>query len=151
MISKIKKFIIDLLQSIKNSISKPSSVVPSADNEKNTLLVENTINVFRTINHLLPYKHNDKLTKLAMQLSETMVKQNDVMYDYKGLELRMKLNALGISYKNAYLMASYGKDDKQISRNIFASIIYRNILLSNNFDYIGVYVFNNYCAVILTR
>lgn len=150
MLSKIKNFIIDLLLSIKKYISKPTSLEPSTENEKNTLLIENTINVFRTINYLLPLKHNEQLKLLAKERTEKMVMQNEILYDYKGLELRLKLNSVGLHPINAYMMASYGKDDKQISRNILSSIIYRNMLLSSNFDCIGVYAFNNYCAVIIT-
>ena len=57
----------------------------------------------------------------------------------------------GISAQNNYMMVEYDYSNAEsILRKLLSTNIYRNILLSDNFDNIGVSVYNNYCTVLLT-
>ncbi len=153
MIEKLRIIIVNLLETIKSYIMPKQILIPHPDNKKTSFIVEKAISMFRSSNGLLPYVSNLQLESIAAEHSYEMAKQNRLLYDMKGVKIHFTLKSKGINCKNAFVMPSYTpheNDPDIFLRNITSNTIYRNLILSNNFFYIGVSVFNNYCTVIIT-
>lgn len=153
MIEKIKMLILNFLNAIKKSISPSKEIIPNPDNKSSSIYIEKSLNIFRNKNSLIPFIHNSSLEKIATEYSFEMAKSNRIMYDMKGLQLSYRLHKNNIFCKNMYLIPAHSYHEcntENFIRNILSDTIGRNTLLSDNFYYIGVAVFNNYCTVILT-
>lgn len=145
--------IVSLLETIKSYIMPKQVIIPHPDNKKNSYIIEKAIGMFRSSNGLIPFASNIKLENIAAEQSYEMAKENRLIYDMKGMKIQFMLKQQGINCKNAFLIPSFTpheNDPESFLRNITAHTIYRNLMLSNNFFYIGVSVFNNYCTVIIT-
>jgi hypothetical protein len=153
MIEKIKFLILNFLNAIKSSIMPSKDLIPNPDNKTTSIFIEKSINTFRNRNSLIPFIHNNSLEKITIEYSYDMAKKNRIVYDMKGLRLSFMLYQNNIFCKNVHLIPVYSQHEcspDDFTREILANTISRNILLSDNFYYVAVAVFNNYCTVILT-
>lgn len=153
MIEKIKKWIANFLLAIKNFLPSKNNEVPppSEQNSNQTVFVESSINYFRNKNFLYKYGFSTKLKSIAEKHAAEMAKQNRLIYTLNGLSLGFGLLKEGVKTKNHYMMITHNTPDSEgIVRKILSNNVYRNLILSDSFCYIGVSVYNGYCAIILT-
>ena len=151
MFKIIKIFFIKLLIAIRKNISPNTNLQPNENNQKDSQFVEKSINAFRNRNCLIPFIHKDILKNICKKHSEVMFAKNQLIYDYKCMRISMALHAESIFCKNSYLFVAYDEySADKIIRNLLSSMIYRSVILSDNFENIVVYIFNGYCSIILT-
>lgn len=153
MFQKLKLFVTNLLFALKKLVNSNNDVLPTPDPNNATagFFVEQAINHFRLRNHLLKYGLSVKLKEIACKHSAEMCKKNKIISTLNGFSLQFGLLKEGIKATNQYMIVVQSfTDTESIVRKILSTTIYRNMLLSDSYVFMGVSVYNGFCTVLLT-